>query len=315
MESRLVDPGWWPPGSCLWPLLDFPVHSRQPSTAFSTSGDGKRPFCTLKIFSFASLLSVSTNFKAPPPYCLSFAPRWGHQWSLWITPHNKLLKDGFLPLTQRDTVRRHFPSSSERRGAPKAKLIVHKLIQPPFGFVYLNETLRPRGCLLRKSQKCQISFFFLFFLSSSSFAFPFFFSLIALQLHDPKILGKHPGSAALLSRSPLLRPPPSFPSLHWDLWFPAQSRWPATFFFLFFLLMKWWVFFVPQNTKPLKHFKNCHRRVACFLVLPKVAAGFCCRRHLPHTVQPLLLFLPSPVRLKPPGEHVFCVWTLLRAWS
>lgn len=67
MESRLVDPGWWLPGSGLWPPLEVRVHSRQPSTAFSTPGDGKRPFCTLKfLFFFASSLSASTNFKAPP---------------------------------------------------------------------------------------------------------------------------------------------------------------------------------------------------------------------------------------------------------
>lgn len=99
----------------------------------------------------------------------------------------------------------------QNTGAPKAKLIVHKLIQGPFVSVYLNETLRPWGCLLRKSQKCQISFFFFLLLRLLPLSpSPFFFSLIALQLRDPKILGKHPGSAALLSRSPLLRPlPPS----------------------------------------------------------------------------------------------------------
>lgn len=82
---------------------------------------------------------------------------------------------------------------------------------------------------------------------------PFFFSLIALQLRDPKILGKHPGSAALLSRSPLLRRPPSFPSLHGDLWFPAQSRWPATLVFLFCFCFCGWNYFPRHKAKYQHH--------------------------------------------------------------
>lgn len=176
MESRLVDPGWWLPGSCLWPPLDVPVHFPAAKHCFfDPLGWQAAILHTEDFFFFLPLCCLLPLTSKPPPllFFLSFAPRWGHQWSLWITPHNKLLKDGFLPLTQRDTVRRHFPSSSERRGAPKAKLIVHKLIQPPFGFVYLNETLRPRGCLLRKSQKCQISFFLFFFFVFFLFRLPF----------------------------------------------------------------------------------------------------------------------------------------------
>lgn len=145
---------------------------------------------------------------------------------------------GFLSLTQRDTVRRHFRSLSEH-GAPRQSLLSTNW-SSPLGFVYLNETLRPWGVCWGKVRNAK----YLFFPSSSSFVFPFFFSLVALQLHEPKILGKHPGSAASLRRSPSQRRPP----LHWDLWFPAQFQWPATFlswiYFLSFPFQRHTIIFV-----------------------------------------------------------------------
>lgn len=50
----------------------------------------------------------------------------------------------------------------------EAKLIVHKLIQPPW-FCLFKWDSKTLGCLLRKSQKCQISFFFFFLLFRLSF--------------------------------------------------------------------------------------------------------------------------------------------------
>lgn len=61
-----------------------------------------------------------------------------------------------------------------------------------------------------KSEMPNIVFFCFFFLSSA-FVLAFFFSLPALQLHDPEILGKHPGSAVLLSLA--VPPPPALSSL------------------------------------------------------------------------------------------------------
>lgn len=120
---------------------------------------------------------------------------------------------GFLPLTQRDTVRRHFQSLSEHRAPRQSLLSTNRSC--PLGFVYLNETLRPSGVCRGKVRNTK----YLFFSSSSSLVFPFFFSLVALQLGEPKILGKHPGPAALYHWAGLpLRVPP----LHWELWFPAQ---------------------------------------------------------------------------------------------
>lgn len=84
---------------------------------------------------------------------------------------------------------------------------------------------------------------------------------------------------------------------------------PLFSFLFFFLLMK---LCFPQTQNPSNALKTA-TTTSHVLVLTKVAGGFCCRRHLRRTVQPLLLFLPSPVRLKQPGEHVFRVWTLLRA--
>lgn len=91
----------------------------------------------------------------------------------------------------------------------------------------------------------------IFFLSSSSFAFPFFFSLIALQLHDPKILGKHPGSAALLSWSPSQSTPthpppfalrflvPSTASVTCNVLLINLFSWPYIYIFFFFKKYKW----------------------------------------------------------------------------
>lgn len=109
-----------------------------------------------------------------------------------------------------DTVRRHFQSLSERRAPRQSSLSTNW--SNPLGFVYLNETLRPRGVCWEKVRNAK----YLFFLGLLPLSFClFFFSLPALQLHDPEILGKHPGSAALLSLA-------ASPPLHWTLWFPAQ---------------------------------------------------------------------------------------------
>lgn len=56
---------------------------------------------------------------------------WGHQWSPWTLLHNNLLKDG---ISISDSAR-HSPaplSKLVRAQGPEAKLIVHKLIQPPW---------------------------------------------------------------------------------------------------------------------------------------------------------------------------------------
>lgn len=98
---------------------------------------------------------------------------------------------GFLPLTHWDKVRRHFQSSSEH-GAPRQSLLSTNW-SSPLGFVYLNETLRPSGVCWGKVRNAK----YLFFSSSSSFVLPFFFSFVGSRLGEPKILGKHPGPAAL----------------------------------------------------------------------------------------------------------------------
>lgn len=108
-----------------------------------------------------------------------------------------------------DTGRRHFQSLSERRAPRQSSLSTNW--SNPLGFVYLNETLRPQGVCWEEVRNAK----YLFFGSSSAFVLPFFFPLPALQLHDPEILGKHPGSAALLSLA-------ASPPLHWALRFPAQ---------------------------------------------------------------------------------------------
>lgn len=99
---------------------------------------------------------------------------------------------GFLPLTQWDTVRRHFQSLSEHR-APRQSLLSTNW-SSPLGFVYLNETLRPSGVCWEKVRNAKYLFFFRLHPLSS---FLSSFSLIASQLGEPKILGKHPGPAAL----------------------------------------------------------------------------------------------------------------------
>lgn len=169
---------------------------------------GKRPFCTWR-FAWVCLHRLQSFAEAGE--ATSEACERGFTTTCW--------RMGFLSLTQRDTVRRHFRSLSEH-GAPRQSLLSTNW-SSPLGFVYLNETLRPWGVCWGKVRNAK----YLFLSSSSSFVFPFFFSLVALQLREPKILGKHPGSAALLSRSPSQRPPPHS---DWDLWFPAQFQWPAT---------------------------------------------------------------------------------------
>lgn len=128
-------PGWrsllWTPVSFLNPAsgrgrgFQSKLHALQSSTAFSTPYTlcGKQPFCT---WGFASLQpeSASTNFKV-------LHEGWGHQWSLRILLHNKLV-EGWISIS--DSAR-HSPaplSKLVRTQGPKAKLIVHKLIQPPW---------------------------------------------------------------------------------------------------------------------------------------------------------------------------------------
>lgn len=71
-----------------------------------------------------------------------------------------------------DTVRRHFQSLSERRAPRQSSLSTNW--SNPLGFVYLNETLRPRGVCWEKVRNAKYLFFGG---SSSAFVLPFFFSL------------------------------------------------------------------------------------------------------------------------------------------
>lgn len=213
-ETQLEETGLLNPASGPGWGFQSKLHALQSSTVFSTPYTlcGKQPFCT---WGFAPLQteSASTNFKV-----LHEGEATSEACEYCFT--TSLLKDGFLSLTQWDTVRRHFRSLSEHR-APRQSLLSTNW-SSPLGFVYLNETLRPWGVCWGKVRNAKY-----LFLSSSSFVFTFFFSLIVLQLRDPKILGKHPGSAALLSQSPSKQPSPPtlfyFFILHWDLLFPAVS--------------------------------------------------------------------------------------------
>lgn len=99
----------------------------QPRAAFFSSPTlllwGKRPFCTWR---FAYLQP-----SLPPPTSKLCRGGRGHQWSLWTLLHNNLLKDG---ISTSDSAR-HSPaplSKLVRARGPEAKLIVHKLIQPPW---------------------------------------------------------------------------------------------------------------------------------------------------------------------------------------
>lgn len=75
---------------------------------------------------------------------------------------------GFLPLTQRDTVRRHFRSLSEHGALGQSLLSTNW--SSPLGFVYLNETLRPWGVCWGKVRNAKyLFFFFIFFLFRLSF--------------------------------------------------------------------------------------------------------------------------------------------------
>lgn len=123
----------WNPGHLfLFVLLVAPSGLRWTFPSVPSSR-ALRLFLPLRMASghFLSFHSLQSLFSALPPRL--GLTRWGHQWSLWIVLHNKLLKDGFLSLTQRDTVRRHFPSSSEH-GGPQGKAYCPQIDPTPLWF-------------------------------------------------------------------------------------------------------------------------------------------------------------------------------------
>lgn len=113
--------------SCIWPQCWSPSKSSCTQTErhflYTPS-----PFVVSGHFVHGDLLLL------PPDS--SFFPTskffaWGHQWSLWILLYYELLRDGFVSLLEV----RHSPaplSRLVRTPGPQAKLIVHKLIQPPW---------------------------------------------------------------------------------------------------------------------------------------------------------------------------------------
>lgn len=148
----------------------------------------------------------------------------GHQWSLEYYFNTSCWGMDLYLWMKWDTFRHHFQSKSECRAPRQSSLSTNW--SNPLGFVYLNETLRPWGVCWGEVRNAKYRFGFFFFYLPLLF-WLFFFSLPALQLHDPEILGKHPGSAALLSLA-------ASPPLHWALCFPAQFLWHATFYFAIF---------------------------------------------------------------------------------
>lgn len=126
----------WNPGLFVPLVLHCVLHRRFPFIPGSrapislSSKDGKRPFHTQR---FASLPTASTHFKV---FSLLFPPildKLGEATSEACVLHNNLLKDGFLSLTQRDAVRRHFSSSSEHRG-PQGKAYCPQIDPTPLWF-------------------------------------------------------------------------------------------------------------------------------------------------------------------------------------
>ena len=80
---------------------------------------------------FGSWIFPCLQSRLLPPASKRCGGGGGHQWSLWTLLHNNLLKDG---ISTSDS-RRHSPaplSELVRARGPGAKLIVHKLIQPPW---------------------------------------------------------------------------------------------------------------------------------------------------------------------------------------
>ena len=197
---------FWIAKSCIWPrpgphpspAAHQALLSLHPFTLCS-----KQPFC-MELCSFCGpiLLSFATlKFEIFFFLCFVFFAQ-GHQWS-WSLEYYFNTSCWGMDLylwMKRDTFRRHVQSKSERRAPRQSSLSTNW--SNPLGFVYLNETLRPRGVCWGEVRNAKYLFFFLlvfFCFLSSAFILAFFFSLPALQLHDPEILGKHPGSAALLS--------------------------------------------------------------------------------------------------------------------
>lgn len=123
----------WPGGACrcssrspavlhlVQALVSVQLQSPQPSAALSAA---PTPLWQ------AAILYMKICLSLPPPTSKFCRGGWGHQWSLWTRLHNNLLKDG---ISISDSAR-HSPaplSKLVRARGPEAKLIVHKLIQPP----------------------------------------------------------------------------------------------------------------------------------------------------------------------------------------
>lgn len=131
------------PKSYIWSRRRFQskLHSSQPSAAFSPA---PTPFVASGHFVHKDLPSRSR-------VCFHWLQSFAEAGEATSEACERCFtttcwRMGFLSLTQRDTVRRHFRSLSEH-GAPRQSLLSTNWSNP-LGFVYLNETLRPWGVCL-----------------------------------------------------------------------------------------------------------------------------------------------------------------------